>query len=232
MALKKKSTEDVTLDGVKICVYGIAGSGKTTLCATARNAIMLSAEAGLLSIKGMGRRMDYYEIQSYEDLQEAYDLVIDSEYETICLDSLTEIAERILAEEKQLQKDARQAYGIMQDKCRNLVRAFRDIKGKNVVFVCKQERIQNEQNALIYSPSVPSKALPQEIPYFFDEVFAMRIIKNPDTQESYRVVQTQPYDGYDGKDRSNKLEVWEEPDLQKILDKIKGVDNGIETTST
>jgi len=51
MAISLKRTRDLAKNGVKILVYGQAGSGKTSLIRTLPNPLVLSAEAGLLSIQ-------------------------------------------------------------------------------------------------------------------------------------------------------------------------------------
>jgi len=56
MAIKLKSTGSLSANGVKMLVYGAAGSGKTTLVKTLPNVIVLSAEGGLLSIQDTNLR--------------------------------------------------------------------------------------------------------------------------------------------------------------------------------
>jgi superfamily I DNA and RNA helicase len=56
------SDQLATDHGVKACIYGNAGSGKTIICATAPRPLMLQAENGALALKilkgfmGLGRR--------------------------------------------------------------------------------------------------------------------------------------------------------------------------------
>ena len=50
MAIKFSSTKQ-TVEHINCLVYGEAGIGKTTLCATAPSPLIISAEAGLLSLK-------------------------------------------------------------------------------------------------------------------------------------------------------------------------------------
>ena len=54
MSIKLTSTAQAAVDnGIKVLVHGPAGSGKTTLCATTGEpTVIISAEAGLLSLRG------------------------------------------------------------------------------------------------------------------------------------------------------------------------------------
>jgi len=76
MAIKLKSTGDLSNKGLKVLVYGQAGCGKTTLSKTLPKPIVLSAEDGLLSIKD--DNIPFLEIKSMEDLHEAYDWLVKS----------------------------------------------------------------------------------------------------------------------------------------------------------
>jgi len=60
----------------------------------------------------------------------------------------------------------------------------------------------------------------QEISYLFDEVFALRV-ETDENGNLYRVLQTGRDRNYDAKDRSDALDLFEEPNLKKIKNKIK-----------
>ena len=221
MAIKLRSTKDYSSTGIKVLVYGRAGVGKTTLCATAPAPLIISAESGLLSIAD--RDVPYIEIHSVDDLYEAYDFATSEQaeaFQTICLDSISEIGEQILAQAKEDNKDGRKAYMDTQDKVTGLLRSFRDIPHKNVVFVAKQEKMQDDTGAIHFGPSMPSSKLSQNIGYFFDEVFCLNI--GQDEEGSYRYLQTQPDTLYEAKDRSGKLDIIEKPDLVSVFNKIRG----------
>lgn len=220
------STKDCATNGIKILVHGPAGIGKTCLCASLPNPIILSAESGLLSLRGVD--IPVIEIATMKDLEEAYEWLTTSEeakqFESICLDSVSEIAEVVLANEKANEKDPRKAYGTMQDSMNGLIRAFRDIPNKNVYFSAKQERV-NDDNKLLYGPSMPGQKLGQGIGYFFDEVFAYQIYTDSEGNP-HRVLLTQPDGKSQAKDRSGALDFYEEPDLGAIIRKIKGETDG------
>ena len=220
MAIQLKSTKQAAHNGVKILGYGRAGVGKTTLIRTLPKPLIISAEGGMLSLSGSD--IPYIEVSSVEELQEAYVFASESEYESIAVDSISEIAEVILNTEKKIAKDPRQAYGAMQEQIADIIRAFRDLPGKNVYLSAKQERIQDDMGRLLYSPSMPGQKTGQSLPYFFDEVFSVRADKNEDGEMVY-YLQTSTDGIYEGKDRSGKLEFYEEADLGKIIKKIRGV---------
>jgi len=226
--IQLKSTKAAAFNGIKVLVYGPAGSGKTSLCATTGgNPLIISAEAGLLSLRG--HDIPFLEVASMADLEQAYAFVTSpacAEFDWICLDSISEVAEVVLNFEKKRMVngklvDPRQAYGALQEQVTDLIRAFRDIKGKNVYFSCKQERIKDElTGAMLYGPAMPGTKLPQMIPYFFDEVFALRVETDPDTKQPIRWLQTIGCAQYGAKDRSGALDQFEAPNLGAIALKI------------
>lgn len=223
MAINLRNTNDVSVNGVKVLVYGQAGAGKTHLIRTLPRPVILSAEGGLLSLQGTG--IPYVEISNLATLTEAYEWLLDStetkEFQCVALDSISEIAEVVLSSEKKTAKDPRQAYGAMADQMTDLIRAFRDLPGKHVYFSAKMEKTQDEMGRLLYYPSLPGNKVGQQLPYFFDEVLALRVERDTDG-----VVQRALMCESDGlwlaKDRSGKLSPWEEPDLGEVIKKIGG----------
>ena len=220
MAINIKNTKTVANDGVKILVYGQAGAGKTSLIKTLPSPIVLSAEAGLLSIAGAD--IPYIEIHNLEELYEAYDFVREhsGDYRKIVLDSVSEIAEVVLAAEKAKVKDPRQAYGALQDSMNSLIRAFRDLP-MNVYISAKMEKIQDDTGKIFYGPSAPGTKVSQSLPYFFDEVFVLRVEANQDGKYE-RWLQTMTDGVYVAKDRSGKLAAFEQADLGAVIGKIGG----------
>jgi phage nucleotide-binding protein len=220
MAISLKRTRDLAQNGVKLLVYGQAGAGKTSLIKTLPNPLVLSAEAGLLSIQDAD--LAYIEIKTIEDLREAYSYIMSEEgagFESIALDSISEIAEVILNAEKKIAKDPRQAYGAMQEQVSDLIRAFRDIPGKHVYMSAKLEKATDEMGRILYAPSMPGNKTGQQLPYFFDEVLALRVER--DAEGNVQRALMCDSDGlWQAKDRSGKLTAWEAPDLGAIVEKI------------
>ncbi len=214
-----KNTKDIAAKYIKVLVHGAAGSGKTRLCdTTGGTPIILSVESGLLSLAGSN--IDVIEIKDMEDLRKAYEfLLTDTKYDWVCLDSISEIAEVVLSTEKKKTNDPRKAYGEMQEIMMGLMRSFRDLP-KNVYFSAKQEKAKDEiTGGFLYSPSAPGQKIGQAMPYLFDEVFALHAWKDADGNVQ-RALQTQKDAQYEAKDRSNKLDIAESPNLGAIYKKI------------
>lgn len=226
MSIRLTTTKKATAEnGVKILVHGPAKIGKTRLAATTGGStVIISAERGLLSLSDVD--IPVIEVKTLADVIDAYKFLTESVdargFEWVALDSLSDIAEVVLATEKAQVKDPRQAYGALQDSMADLVRSFRDLDGKNVYMIAKQERVKNEtEGTFLYQPMMPGSKVGQNLPYFFDEVFAYRAIAMPDGSTK-PMLQTRRDFMYEAGDRSGKLTEFEEPSLAAIRAKIIG----------
>jgi hypothetical protein len=183
----------------------------------------LSAEGGLLSIQDAN--IDFIEIADMDDLREAYEWAKGSkeadQFESVALDSISEVAEVVLQHELKKNKDGRAAYGELNTTMQELIRAFRDLPGKHVYMSAKLEKSQDEMGKLLYNPSMPGKSLTQGLPYFFDEVLALRVERDAENN-TQRALMCDSDGVWLAKDRSGKLESWEAPDLGAIIAKIGG----------
>lgn len=215
--LKVKSTKS-DLHHVKMLCYGESGVGKTVLSSTAPEPLIISAERGLLSLRHLD--IPTIEVSTLEDIREAHAYAMSCKQETICLDSLSELAEMLLIQFKGETKDPRQAYGRMADEMATVVRKFRSIN-KHVYMIAKQSRLTDEVTGKVsYQPLIPGQSFATNVPYLFDIVACLRIGKRE--KEEYRYLQTQPSIQYVAKDRSGLLDKEEAPDLTKLFTKIVG----------
>jgi phage nucleotide-binding protein len=209
----------------KICIYGFPGAGKTYAASTLPGkTLILSAEAGLLSLSGREFNADVAEVKSVDDLREAYRLLDGGshDYQWVALDSFSEICEVLLSAEKAATKDTRQAYGRVIEVGMQMGRAFRDLK-MGVYFACKAERQKDEATGRqSVALSMPGAKLAQGIPYLFDEVFHLFVDKDKETGETTRWLQCIGDARADCKDRSGRLDAYEPADLTHIVNKIKG----------
>lgn len=216
---KITNTSNLAAQHIKVLVHGPSGSGKTRLCGTTDGKpLIISAEAGLLSLAG--QNLDVWEVKSIDDLKEVFTFLrADTIYDWVCLDSISEIAEVVLAGEKKLTKDPRKAYMEMQDQMTALIRAFRDLP-KNVYMSAKQDKMKDEMTGgVFYGPSAPGQKTAAGLSYYFDEVFALQNWKDAEGNIQ-SALQTRRDAQYEAKDRSGKLDLAEPPHLGKIRAKI------------
>lgn len=220
MAIKIGSTKQ-SVNSVKALIMGESGVGKTKLAGTVPTPLILNAEGGLLSLAN--ENIDSVDITTVEDVMEVYTFLTESKdakkYETIVLDSVSEIAEVYLNTLKKQYTDARQAYGQLATDMTEMIRAFRDIKNKHVYFISKAGKVENDIGVSEVKPIMPGKNLTNGLPFFFDLVLGLKIGKLED-KSTYRYLQTGSSIDMKCKDRSGILEEIEEPDLGKIFTKI------------
>lgn len=218
MAIKIQKTSDIVVDAVKTVVFGGPGTGKTRLCATAPNPLIISAESGLLSLAETD--CEYIEVRNLAEFDEAYRFMKGSkeadQYETCGLDSLSEIAEVLVAELKPQFKDGRQAYMALADRMMPMLRKFRDLKGKHTIFTVKLERVTNEESGITTEEMLmPGRVLGLQIPYMIDELFKLDV-----DRKGKAFLQTAPNRMSFCKDRSGALDNPESPDMTAIINKI------------
>lgn len=217
------NTSDIgATNGIKALVYGGAGRGKTRLITTAPHPFILSAESGLLSL--MHYSIPYTLVGSIADLERAYYYCTQGDgrqYWTICIDSISEIAEACLAYEMTQTANKQKAYGEMADIIMAWLRAFRDIPQRHVYFTAKQTRMTDHTTGgLIWGPLMPGRQLDQQLPYFVDEVFQINRFIDQTSQQPFWALRTQPDNQNEAKDRSGVLDAWEPADLGHIFTKI------------
>ncbi len=225
--------------GVKICVHAGSGMGKTVLMATLPAPILISAESGLLSLRkpnlerifGVGHTAIEYDVKVIKvsdvtDLTAAHQWCLANAwtagFRSVGVDSISEIMEVILANAKKGHKDPRKAYGDLMDEGIDIVRKFRDLPGLNVCVAAKMEATKDEVSGVTkYGPGAPGSKVGPALPYFFDEVFALRMNKDVNGND-FRYLQTQPDIQYEAKDRSGMLAPMEYPHLGAVIGKILG----------
>ena len=223
MAIKFQKIEDCIKEtGLKLLVIGASGAGKTVLLGTCKGStVIINVEAGLMSLsKTANDNIQVVTVKSRRDLEDVLSYFKQTGTpDWVCLDSISEVAEIILAEELEKTKMPMKAYGEMGNITTALIKEFRDLPC-NVVMTCKEGRTKDENIGMLYEPSLPGQKLSAGISYYFDCVAAMRVFKNEDGSVNH-FLQCRRDESYTAKDRSNTLEMFEKPDLSIIERKIK-----------
>jgi hypothetical protein len=207
---------------VSLLGYGSTGVGKTRLIATLPKPVIIASERGVLSLREFN--IPTALVDNFKSFDKAVSDIFATgqQFETICVDSLSEIAELCLAEEKHKNKDPRKAYGEMQDQVNALIRRLVHNGKYNVYMTAKQDKLQLPDGSIMNGPLLPGKTIQQATPYHFDEVVQVFVRKDPATQRIDRWLRCHADNLNDAKDRSGRLSEYEPPDLGQLFAKIRG----------
>jgi hypothetical protein len=152
-------------------------------------------------------------------------------YQTIFVDSLSELS-RISYRHAEQQpeatsartgaKDTRSAYGLHGRQMVHWLQQLQHARGKNVVFVAVLERIVDEFNRFIeWRAQLEGGKTGRELPAIVDQVVTMQFVDFGDGKPIRSFICTAPNVwGYPAKDRSGRLEQFEEPNLGKLIAKL------------
>jgi len=217
-----KSTGDIKEDdNFKFLIHGPPGVGKTHMIRTLPGTpIVASTEAGLTSL--MDADIPYTSIGSMDELVNLYMELEEGDhpYTAVVLDSVSEIAEQCLSDQKEEHAHGQAAYGEMQDRVMKMLRKFRALD-MLVYFSAKQMR-QSVNGEYLRVPYMPGRTLVEKRPiaHDFDYVFSFELLEKDD--EVHRVLRTERSDGYEAKARDpyGRLGKFERADLGNIIEKL------------
>jgi hypothetical protein len=113
-------------------------------------------------------------------------------------------------------------YGLMGREMIGWLNQLQFARGKNVIFVGILEKEIDEFKQVHWDLQIDGAKTGKELPGIVDEILTMNYVDFGDGQQVRALICTQPNQwGYPAKDRAGKLDLLEEPDLGKLLAKIK-----------
>lgn len=184
---------------IKALIFGDSWTWKTTFWWTAKNAVFLSAESWLLSLRNRGD-VPMYDIKSLNDLKSAL-LDLQQEikawtcpFDTVVIDSITEINDIIKMEiEKSLDGWSMtfKQRGEVASTIQWILRAFRDLP-LHVLFIAHEKSEKDDDKLLKYKPNLNWKAA-DSICYYMDIVWYTYIDKNEESIEFKLVVEPKTF---------------------------------------
>lgn len=207
---------------LNMLVYGEPGTGKTVFGATAPRPLIVDAEAGVLSIREKG--VDVMAVRNFNDLRELLAWVKipenNAKYDTIVLDSITEVMKKVVDEVRgNKERPTMQDWGTIISKTEGLLRMLRDLDKNIIVTALVSE--EKDDNRIVKRPAVNGNSLPELMCSFMDIVGYMDVEKVAEGSE--RRIWTQPHLNYYAKDRSGKLaNPIVAPDFTQILVDVFG----------
>lgn len=230
--MKIQKTNSASSKRISCLIYGQPGIGKSFISSTLEGkTLIISAESGLLSLSGFD--IDFVEIEGKTSseklikLREVFkEISTEKIYDNIFLDSLSEISS-IYVEYYQSQfpdrKDSFPMWGEYSKAMKSFVKALRDLTQYNVVMTALEKSDTDDLQRRIFYPEMAGK-ISTQIAQYFDEVFNFKMFTAKDGEEK-RMLITHPFDNRVAKDRSGKLDKFEDPNLSIIFNKIRGEKN-------
>ena len=172
-----------------------------------------------------------YSQRHFESIKHKFTSESFSKYQCIFIDSIT-IASKICLTWSKNQPEAfsnktgtadlRSAYGLLANEMSAWLRQFQHIPNKDIIFVGLLDTKTDDYGRTIHVPQIEGTKTSIELPGILDEVISMIISKDPDgTMNRKFVCHTLNPSGYPAKDRSGCLDMIEEANLGKLLNKIK-----------
>jgi len=212
--------------GVKLLCFGKSGVGKSSIFRTTGKTLLISSESGELVLNDIDT-VDIIRVKTLNELKEAYKYAKEhtDDYDTIGIDSISDIGEIIVAELKKdpeysSMKDGIKMWMKFSDIMLGVAKSFRDLDGVNVVIIALEESVKNGFEEQIV-PLIPAKKVQAKLPSLYDEVFYIKI-----NEGGEREFITQPLGDVVAKDRSGKLDPVEkytkENGIKIIFNKILG----------
>ena len=232
--IKIKKTGEIASKRFTALVVGPSGIGKTSLVRTLPSPeskiLLISAESGLACLDGTN--IDVIEVDTttpMESLEEIYNALSTKEYSKkysyIFVDSITEIGQLLIT---QLKKDAfyGQAknilpmYGKYNELMTVIIKGYRDLSDYSVIFTCL-DAVEKDGLEKLESFNVPGSQVKNNLKAWFDLVMFYKIYKDEEGN-SIRKLVTDIAESPLAKDRTGKLEAYENADLSSIIKKITG----------
>ena len=207
MEIKKFMPQD---HFVRCTIYGWSWVWKTVFGGTAPKPIFASSEAWLLSVVStLGYAPDYVNITTIWDLQKLYKFLKESEggeYETLIIDSLTEINEIIKTNmENTLWRGLQiKEWWQISRKIKKII-AWLKALPMHVIIICQEKMVNDEDSIAQIVPMLNGKNA-TEIAYMMDIVGYMYLDK-----QAVRHITTDPSPKIVSKDRSGKI--WRDASL-------------------
>ena len=225
--MQVKKTKDMSMDNIKLkaSVYGVAGSGKTTFGATFPNPIFLDMNKGLLSVRD--KDVAYVELytSTFVEIKDALDSAINSEYDSIIIDSMGEISEACMRHILQLNRRTKPEYSDWDSFFHGMKDFILKIRNcdKHVLCICHEGCEKDEGTGrLWYRPAFQGQ-LRTKYDAYFDELYHAEVEQVPGKATVYKLL-ARPSGIFTAKSRLLRPTVKEsylEPEFSKIMELAK-----------
>lgn len=220
-------------NGVKLLAYGDAGSGKTPLILTAPRPVVLVCENGAMSVRNSN--IPCWVGDTVERIDEFFKWFAESSetknFDTLCIDSVSQMAEIYLDREKTLSKDGRRQYGQMIDKVMPHINAAYYKQNMHLYMIGKMtnlevgQKLVRENNMMVVQPIMQKQpmfsgqTLGQRIKHLMDEILYVGKFTPQGYAEQTAFLCKGSNETYYARDRSGNLSEAEPADLTALFKK-------------
>jgi len=216
----RKATE-VGIRPIRMLIYGEPGAGKTTLLGTApKPALVIDFEAGA-DIRLAGQEdIDILTVYSRRDLQEALDWLRSEKlpYKTIAFDGFSVYVQQAMREilrDRQKTAPTWYEWGLLTQHVREVILGL--LKPEAHTIFTALEKKREEEGKLVWKGPDLSKKIRETLRAIVDLEGIIWV-----EEEKRYLGFTSPKGVAEVKDRSGKLTAKEEPNIEKLLQKIFG----------
>lgn len=207
--------------GVKMLAYGPPGAGKTPLINTAPRPVLMVCEPGMLSMRGSN--VPAWQADTPERIAEFFDWVFRSpevkNYDTIGIDSVSQMAEIILKAELKRNRDGRKAYGEMARTTLDHLTGLYYMQQKHTYLIAKQSTAE-EEGSQVKRPYFPGQELNIQVPHLYDLITHIAKATIPGVVGAPQLaIRCGSTFGINARDRSGRLNELEPPNLTDLFKK-------------
>jgi AAA domain len=216
----RPASQIAQLYGVKMLAYGGPGTGKTPLVQTAPYPVVMATEPGLLSLRNTN--VPVWEAYTYPRMIEFYRWLLQSsearQFQTVCIDSVSQMAEQRLNELWPQAKDKRQAYGEMSRNIMEILTGIYYARYMHVYLIAKQGELDINGVSRV-RPFFPGQDLNVKVPHLYDLVLHVEYLPDP-TGKTQRVFRTRDNYYTTARDRTGTLDEIEYAHLGNVIAKV------------
>jgi hypothetical protein len=193
----------------------------------------MATEPGLLSMRGS--TVPTWEAYTPERIKEFFDWLKSSNetknYDTVCIDSVSQYAEIELTKQLKCNKDGRKAYGELSRAVMEEMNFLYFLPQKHIFMLAKEaqhEEISTSFNGpvpvsnTVYKkvPFFPGQDLNVKVPHLFDEILYITKGNVPGVAGQQKYIRTLMTDEVLARDRSGRLAEYEPHDLAALFAKV------------
>jgi hypothetical protein len=205
--------------GVKCLTFGPPGSGKTPITNTAPRPMLLASEPGLLSMRKS--TVPTYQALTWKRIVEFFDWLEKSNerknFDTVAIDSASQIAEIYLRDNPDRISHGLQLYGKMAEAVFDRLHKLYIMEGLHTYIICKQTVEKTDVGASL-KPYFPGNDLNVKVPHLYDEILHLDMQAIPGVG-THKAFHCHSGIGVSCRDRTGNLAEFEPPDLSALFAK-------------